>query len=73
MAALRSSDEPSMAMRASVRVKSDPQLTTSFSFGVRGDDPATLKAMASSRFVLPCALSPTTTLRPGASSAVASA
>src|SRR5918997_1203216 len=42
MAALRSSGESSIAMRASVRAKSEPQRTTSFSFGVRGDDPATL-------------------------------
>jgi hypothetical protein len=72
MAALRSSVEPSVAMRASVRVKSEPHLTTSFSLGVRADEPVTLKAMASSRLVFPWALSPTTTFRPGASRAVAS-
>jgi hypothetical protein len=60
-------------MRASVRVKSSLQRTTSESFGVRGEDPVTAKEMASSRFVLPWALSPTTTFRPGARTTVSSA
>src|SRR5918992_12931 len=63
MATARSPGDPSSAMRASVRAKSAPHRTTSFSFGVRGEEPATLKAMASSRFVFPWALSPATTSR----------
>jgi hypothetical protein len=60
-------------MLASVRVKSSPQRTTSESLGVRGEDPVTAKEMASSRFVFPWPLSPTTTFRPGARMTVSSA
>src|SRR3712207_7900501 len=62
MATLRSSEElarPSRAMRASVRAKSASQRTTSFSFGVRGEEPVTAKETPSRRFVFPWALSPT--------------
>jgi hypothetical protein len=65
--------EPSRETRASVRAKSSPQRTISESFGVRGEDPVTAKEIASSRFVFPWALSPTTTFRPGASKTVSSA
>ena len=73
MATLISSAEPFRATRASVRAKSAPQRTTSFSFGVRGEEPVTAKETASRRLVFPWALSPTTTLRPGPSRTVSSA
>jgi hypothetical protein len=40
---------------------------------VRGEEPVTVKEMASRRFVLPWALSPTTMFRPGERMVVASA
>ena len=57
-------------MRVSVRAKSAPQRTTSESFGVRGEEPVTAKEIASRRFVLPWALSPTSKFSPGARSTV---